>query len=84
MDPIVIAAIIASLGVIVTALLAFLAPRRGVQNTRMTHLEDRLEKAELVNRGMWIWNIGLQAQVINREPPPPREPPPWLPDLLDK
>lgn len=79
-----LASIIAVAGVIITALLTFFAAKRGAQGSRVTHLETRLNTSELVNKGLWIWNIGLQSQVLNREPPPPIAPPEWLKDILDK
>lgn len=79
----VIVAIIAVSGVVIAALLTFLTTKRSSYNTRVSHLETRLDKSELVNKGMWIWNIGLQAQVQRGDPPPPLQAPEWLQKLLD-
>lgn len=80
----VIVAIIAFMGIIITALLTYLGVKRSSDSSRVTHLETRLNNSDAINRGMWIWNRGLQDQVYRRDEPPPIDAPEWLKTLLDK
>lgn len=80
----VIVAIIACFGVIAAAALTYFGVKRSSDMSRMSHLESRLDDSEMVNKGLWLWNRGLQDQVFRGDPPPPREPPDWLKARLDK
>lgn len=82
-EPIVVA-IIAALGIITTAVLAYLGVKRSSDLARVTALEHRVSITDRVNSGLWSWNRGLQDHIYRGLGPPPPEPPDWLAALFEK